>query len=65
MKSIQKGAMALIIAASMTLYSCGPNDDKGGMDQKNSSGEGAIDSTRLPNFDTSSTTIGSDSSSLR
>jgi hypothetical protein len=57
MKRIKKGVMALIIAASLTVYSCGPNDDKGGMDQKNSNGEGAIDSTRLPNFDTGSLII--------
>jgi hypothetical protein len=65
MKLIQKGALALLVAACVTIYSCGPTDDKGGMDEKNSSGEGAIDSTRLTNFDSSSTTVGSDSNNIK
>lgn len=65
MKLIQKGALALLVAASLTVYSCGPTDDKGGMDEKNSSGEGAIDSTRLTNFDSSSMTTGNDSNNLK
>ena len=65
MKLIQRGALALLVAMCMTVYSCGPTDDKGGMDEKNSSGEGAIDSTRLPNFDSSSMTAGSDSNNLK
>jgi hypothetical protein len=65
MKLIQKGALALLVAASVTVYSCGPNDDKGSMDQENSKGEGAIDSSRLTNFDTSSITSGNDSNKLK
>ena len=65
MKLIQKGMLALLMASCVTIYSCGPTDDKGGMDEKNSSGEGAIDSTRLTNFDTSSMTNGNDSNNLK
>lgn len=67
MKLIQKGVLALLVALCFTIYSCGgPNDDKGGMDEKNSSGEGAIDSTRLTNFDsTSMMTPGDDSNKLK
>lgn len=59
MKKLQYSALALIIASSVTIYSCKsqPNDDKNGMDQENSEGEGAIDSSRLLNSDTSSTFI--------
>ena len=58
MKSIQKGALALLVASCLTIYSCGPNDNKGGMDTENSKGEGAIDSTRLTNFDSTSAPMG-------
>ncbi len=53
MKSFQQARLPLIIALSIFVSSCGPNDDKGSMDQKNSSGEGAVDSTKIPNFDSS------------
>lgn len=65
MKLIQKGALALLVAGCLSIYSCGPTDDKGGMDEKNSSGEGAIDTTRLPNFDSSSISENSDSNRLK
>lgn len=65
MKLAQKLALVLIVAISMSVYSCGPNDDKGGMDQENSKGEGAIDSSRLTNFDTASMTSGNDSNKLK
>lgn len=65
MKLIQRGALTLLMAACITIYSCGPNDDKGGMDEKNSSGEGAVDSTRLTNFDSTTTGTGNDSSSIQ
>lgn len=55
MKNIQKGVFALLLASCMTIYSCGPNDNKGAEDQENSKGEGAIDSTRLTNIDSTST----------
>lgn len=58
MKNLQKGLLALLIAVSMTIFSCGPTDDKGGMDEKNSNGEGAVDSTRLTDFDSTTTTGG-------
>lgn len=53
MKKIQQVSLALITAITIFIYSCGPNDNKGSMDQKNSGGEGATDSTRIPNFDSS------------
>ena len=55
MKIVQRVAITLLIAGCMTAYGCGPNDNKGSMDVKNSNGEGAIDSTRLTNFDSTST----------
>jgi hypothetical protein len=57
MKKIKAGTMAVIMGLFMAFASCGPNDDGGGMDQKNSDGEGEIDSTRMPNFDTTSTSL--------
>ncbi|MDB5249533.1 MAG: hypothetical protein JWQ40_3927 [Segetibacter sp.] len=57
MKKFQKAALALVTASCLALYACGPNDDKNGMDPANSDGEGAIDSTRIPNFDSSHTSI--------
>lgn len=62
MKNIQKGMLALLVASSITIYSCGPTDDKGGMDTENSKGEGAIDSSRLTNFDSTSAMQAGDSS---
>ena len=61
MTLLKKAGFSLLIALTMSCYSCGPNDDKGSMDQKNSNGEGAIDSTRLTNFDSTAVTNGSDS----
>lgn len=57
MKNIRKGVLAVLVACSITIYSCGPNDNKGGMDTENSKGEGAIDSTRLTNFDSTSSSM--------
>jgi hypothetical protein len=54
MKKIKGGILLLVTALFISVSSCGPNDDSGGMDQKNSDGEGKIDSTRIPNFDTTS-----------
>ena len=59
MKKIQQVSLALLTTISILIYSCGPTDDKGGMDEKNSDGEGAVDSSRLPNLDS---THASDSS---
>lgn len=65
MKNIQKVVFALLIVLTTSAYGCGgPNDDKGGMSEKNSDGEGAIDSTRLTNFD-STTAHSSDSTSIK
>ena len=58
---LEKAAFALLVASTIGLCSCGPNDDKGSMDQKNSNGEGAVDSTRLTNFDSTSTHNSTDS----
>ena len=55
MKTIRITLVAAF-ACSIIATSCGPNDDKGGMDSDNSKGEGAIDSTRLATFDTSKPT---------
>jgi len=58
MKNIKQATLALITAAGIFMYGCGgPNDDKGSMDQKNSNGEGAVDSTRIPNFDSSNASL--------
>jgi hypothetical protein len=64
MKMIRKGCLALLVMSCITIYGCGPNDDKGGMDQENSQGEGAIDSTRLTNFDSTSQEV-DDSASIK
>lgn len=53
MKNIKHATLALTTVACIFLSSCGPNDDKGSMDQKNSNGEGAVDSTKVPKFDSS------------
>lgn len=53
MKNMGKITMATIVAAGLLIAGCGPNDDKGSMDQKNSNGEGAVDSTKIPKFDSS------------
>jgi hypothetical protein len=58
MKNLQKAFLALLFSCSIAFYSCGPNDDKGSMDQDNSKGEGAVDSTRLSNFDSTSAGTG-------
>ena len=65
MKNIQRGALALLVATFMSVTSCGPTDNKGGMDEKNSSGEGAIDSTKLTNIDSTSTGAGVDTSTMK
>lgn len=65
MEFIKKGLLIIMVAGTLVLDSCGPTDNKGSMDEKNSSGEGAIDSTRLTNFDTSSMTSASDSGVLK
>jgi hypothetical protein len=56
MKKIQQVAWVLITATSIFMSSCGPNDNKGSMDQENSNKEGAVDSSRMPGFDTSHAT---------
>ncbi|HEX8461152.1 MAG TPA: hypothetical protein VF623_06965 [Segetibacter sp.] len=57
MKKLTTGTTALLVAAVVTMYSCGgPNDDQGGMDSKNSN-EGEIDSSRLVKSDTTSAYI--------
>lgn len=53
MKKIQQVTWALITATALFISSCGPNDDKGSMDQENSNKEGAVDSSRMPGFDSS------------
>lgn len=56
MKKNQQVTLSLITALSIFIYSCGPNDDKGGMDSENSNKEGAVDSTRIPGFDSTPAT---------
>jgi len=55
MKKVALKIMAFILFPSAVLIGCGPNDDKGGMDQENSGKEGAVDSSRLMNPDTTIT----------
>jgi hypothetical protein len=63
MTLFKKGAVAFLVVSVMSLYSCGgPNDNKGSMDEKNSNGEGAIDSTRITNFDSTSANKSTDTS---
>lgn len=50
MKKIQQVTLALVTVC-IFVCSCGPNDDKGSMDDKNSGGEGGVDTTKIPNFD--------------
>lgn len=64
MKNIQKGLLALLIASSVAIYSCKPNGDKGAEDTSNSNGEGAVDSTRLTNFDSTAATV-ADSTTIK
>jgi hypothetical protein len=52
MQYSKKILQCLCIGALLFATACGPNDDKGASDTKNSGGEGAIDTTRMPNFDT-------------
>lgn len=53
MKNIQQVTLTLLIAVSILISGCGPTGDKNSMDQENSGGEGAVDSTKIPNFDSS------------
>lgn len=53
MKNIQRTTLALVTVCSIFICSCGPNNDKGSTDQESSDKEGAIDSTKIPNFDSS------------
>jgi len=64
MKNLKKGFLALFVSCSLAMFSCGPNDDKGAMDQDNSKGEGAVDSTRLSNFDSTSN-VTADSNNIK
>ncbi len=64
MKNLPRAFVALLLSVCITAYSCGPNDNKGGMDEANSNGEGAIDSTRLTNFDSTSNPTG-DTSAIK
>lgn len=50
MKKNQQITLALIAAFGIMIYSCGPNDNLGSMDSKNSNKEGAIDSTKNSQF---------------
>jgi hypothetical protein len=52
MRYSKKLAGFLCISAMSFAIACGPNDDKGASDVKNSGGEGAVDTTRMPHFDT-------------
>lgn len=49
-EKIQQVTLALVTLCIFA-SSCGPNDDKGAMDDKSSGGEGAVDTTKIPNFD--------------
>lgn len=51
MKKIQLASIVFLTALTLFISSCGPNDDKGSMDQDNSHKEGSVDSTKIPNFD--------------
>jgi hypothetical protein len=64
MEMIRRGFIALLVISCITVYGCGPTDDKGGMDQENSQGEGAIDSSRLTNFDSTSNSL-NDSATMK
>ena len=54
MEIIQKKLLALLFAITVLISSCGPTGNGNSMDEKNSGGEGSIDSTRLTNFDSTS-----------
>ncbi len=54
MKKIQQVTWVLITAISIFMSSCGPNDDKGSLDQ-DSNKEGAVDSSKMPGLDSSHT----------
>jgi hypothetical protein len=57
MKKNYPVTFALIASLSLFIFSCGPNDDGGGMDSKNSGKEGAVDSTRIPKPDSMHSSI--------
>ena len=54
MKKIALKLLAFVVVPSLMAIGCGPNDDSGSMDQKNSDKEGAVDSSRMIHDDTSS-----------
>jgi len=62
MKKVQQVSLVLMTAVTLLIYSCGPNDNKGSMDQENSNKEGAVDSTKVPNFDSTHATDSSHAS---
>jgi hypothetical protein len=47
MKKFKQSLAALIIISSLSLYSCGPNDDEGTMDSKTNREEQQIDSSKM------------------
>ena len=54
MKRIKEVTFVLMTAVSISVCSCGPNDNQNSMNPKSSGGEGAVDSTKIPKFDSSS-----------
>ena len=51
--NIIKSILAVLIAGSIGLTACGPRGEENATNTDNSAGEGAIDTTRIPGFDTS------------
>ena len=51
MKKSKQASFAFVAAVALVMYSCKPNGDKNSMDTENSHGEGAVDSTKIPKFD--------------
>jgi len=51
MKKSKQASLAFITFLALVVYSCKPNDNKNAMEPQNSHGEGAVDTTKIPNFD--------------
>jgi hypothetical protein len=57
MKNFQRGAFTILFAAFFAITACNPNGNENSMQPENSSGEGAVDSTKIPHFDTATSAL--------
>lgn len=57
MKNFKKAALTMAITTSIFIISCEPNNKNGSTDQNSSGNEGAIDSTKIPQADSSHASV--------